>query len=51
LYEIFVKRTSSKHKVKEGKQKKTKKRKRKRILGIAQCKGKRLEKKRKKESN
>jgi len=38
--EIFVIKTSSKHKVKEGKQKRKKKRKRKRILDIAQCKGK-----------
>ena len=36
---IFVIKTSSKHKVKEGK-KKTKQKKKKRILGIAQCKGK-----------
>ena len=53
LYKIFIKKTSQKQKIKKV-NKKTEKETKKRILGIAKCKRKKLErkrKKRKKESN
>ena len=50
LYKIFIKKTSQKQKIKKV-NKKTEKRKRKQLLGIAKCKGKILERKRRKESN
>jgi len=50
LYNIFIRRTSWKHNINKV-NKKTGERKRKQLLGIAKCKGKILERKRRKESN